>query len=400
MHFEAEFYDFIQNHRDDDPDALCLKYAGKAMPFPLQDAVTQIIARKKAATKIPGLLEKGLLFPSGLLAEQCSSQFMADLHCSLIKRGSRVADLTFGLGVDAFSIAGKAQSVYAVDQDARTVEYGLLNATTLNIENITVAQSSAEEWASVSHPETDTIFIDPARRKPSSNRAYRLEDCSPDLYELVKLPGFLNKQIIVKCSPMLDIDYVMNTLPNVSQIIIAAVKGECKELLIVFHTQLPSDSKTITAIDIAGTATSVISVSEAERRLPPQRFISSPQQIQPGMYLFEPNAALMKTAPWHHLEQQYPTLNKLSVQAHLFLSHVPVKDFPGRCWLISDVYHSLRQAARELKNEKANITTRGYPLAPQELRNKIHAQPCPDQSRFLIGTSAARKNLLILADTV
>lgn len=401
MQFASEFYDFIQTHRDADTDALLLKYAAKPLPFPLQDTVTQIIGRRKAAAKIPELIARGILFPSALLAEQCSSQSMADLHTTLIAPGANVADLTFGLGIDAFAMARKAAAVYGVETDAKAAEYGRTNAATLQARNITITHATAQEWAATPHPEIDTIFIDPARRKASTNRAYRFEDCSPNLCELLVMPGFQDKKLIVKASPMLDINYTMRALSGVKQIIIAAVKGECKEMIVVCHTAeaTPPDA-TITAIDITPDATSRITVNVADHNKPAARIVTSTEQIHPGTYLYEPNAAVMKTAPWHHIETLYPGLTKISADAHIFISDEPIDDFPGRCRQVTHVYHSARQAVRELKNEAANIATKAYPLTPQELRRKLRLHPCPDQSRFLIGTTAAGKHLLIMADTI
>lgn len=400
MQFASEFYDFIHTHRDADTDALLLKYAAKTLPFPIQDAVTQIIGQRKAAAKIPDLIARGILFPSELLAEQCSSQSMADLHTSLITPHTNVADLTFGLGIDAFTIARKAATVHGVEMNAKAVEYGQINAATLHLHNVTITHTTAQEWASAPHPDIDIIFIDPTRRKPSSNRAYRFEDCSPNISELLAMPGFQNKTLIVKASPMLDINYVINALPGVSQIIIAAIKGECKEMIIVCHTATTaSPDTTISAIDIAQTTTR-ITVHASDHNRPARRLVTSTEQIQPGTYLYEPNSAVMKTAPWHYLETRFPTLTKLSAHAHLYISRESAEEFPGRYRRITHVYHSAKQAARELKNEAANIATRGYPLTPQELRHKLRLRPCPDQSRFLIGTSAAGKHILIMADTI
>lgn len=401
MQFASELYDFIRIHRDADTDALLLKYAAKPLPFPLQDAVTQIIGRRKAATKIPELIARGILFPSALLAEQCSSQSMADLHTTLIAPGANVADLTFGLGIDTFAIARKAATVYGVEMDPKAAEYGRTNAATLQSRNVTITHTTAQEWAATPHPEIDTIFIDPARRKASTNRAYRFEDCSPNLCELLAMPGLQDKTLIVKASPMLDINYTMRALPGVREIIIAAIKGECKEMIAVCHTAetTPPDA-TITAIDITPYATSRITVSIADHNRPAARIVASTEQIHPGTYLYEPNAAVMKTAPWQYIETHYPTLTKLSADAHLFISNQPTDNFPGRCLRITHVYHSAKQAARELKNDAANIATKAYPLTPQELRNKFRIHPCPDRSRFLIGTTAAEKHLLIMADTI
>lgn len=401
MQFASEFYDFIQDNRDADTDALLLRYARKPLPFSLQDAVNQIIGRKKAAAKIPDLIERGLLFPSTLLAEQCSSQFMADLHASLIAPEAHVVDLTFGLGVDAFTIARKAASVHGVEMDAKAAEYGRMNALTLGLHNVSIQHSTAQKWAETYRPEIDTIFIDPARRKSSSNRAFRFEDCSPNLCELLSTPGFQHKKLIIKASPMLDIDYAINAVPGVSRIIIAAVKGECKEMIIVCDTEAPhSSAATITAIDIGRNATSWFTVSAGERTMPTPRILSSGLDVQPGMFLLEPNVALMKVAPWHQLESQHPTIIKLSQNAHLFVSPTPIANFPGRVWKIKNIYTGAKQAAHDLKDTPANIATRAYPLTPQELRHKLKLKPCADQTRFLIGTSVGKSNILILADTL
>ena len=111
---------------------------------------------------------------------------------------------------------------------------------------ITIHHSTAEDFLA-SAGQYDLIFLDPARRDSYGGKVFRLEDCTPNVVEL--LPALLThgKRIMIKLSPMLDITQAVTTLSQVTwDIYVVAIKNEVKEVLL-----LSGGSGRITAIDLS-----------------------------------------------------------------------------------------------------------------------------------------------------
>ena len=71
--YSQEFFDFIDKPRDDDPQKLRLKWAGKAADFDVALAITQIECRRKYARKLADTLARAhdrFIFPDTLAGEQ------------------------------------------------------------------------------------------------------------------------------------------------------------------------------------------------------------------------------------------------------------------------------------------------------------------------------------------
>ena len=79
----------------------------------------------------------------------------------------------------------------------------------------------------------------------------------------------------------------------------------------------------------------------------------------------------------------------VSINSHLFLSPVEIKDFPGRRFRIVSISSMNRQ---ELKRsligiERANITVRNFPLSVDQLRKKLRLKDGGDV--FIFATTNA-----------
>ncbi|MDE7109673.1 MAG: hypothetical protein K2O49_06895, partial [Muribaculaceae bacterium] len=92
-------------------------------------------------------------------------------------------------------------------------------------------------------------------------------------------------------------------------------------------------------------------------------------EFTPGLYLYEPNASIMKLAPWAILSDRYPGLKKLGKDSHLFISDSRFDDFPGRVLKIDKTIN--KKDRKTLKGFPANVVTRNYPLSADNLRKKL-----------------------------
>ncbi len=114
MTLPDDFWDWVDSHADDDPSRLRLKYgAARALE------ILQVEARRRHRTRLAEALKlrPRLLVPTSLAPEQASSWALASWHASLVPEGSRVADLTAGLGIDLLALSGRASAVTAVERD-------------------------------------------------------------------------------------------------------------------------------------------------------------------------------------------------------------------------------------------------------------------------------------------
>ena len=189
----------------------------------------QVEGRERTADKLPTFASiADWWYPVRLSCEQCSSELTATYKASLMTNGQKLmADLTGGYGVDTYFLSERFEHTDYVEQNAelcRIAEHNFAN------KSIDIHNSTAEEFLA-SAGQYDLIFLDPARRDSHGGKVFRLEDCTPNVVEL--LPTLLShsKRLMLKLSPMLDISQAVNTLSAVNwDIHIVAIKNEVKEV--------------------------------------------------------------------------------------------------------------------------------------------------------------------------
>ena len=105
-------------------------------------------------------------------------------------------------------------------------------------------------------------------------------------------------------------------------------------------------------------------------------------------YLYEPNAALMKSGLFKTLAETF-ALRPLHPSTHLYTSSHRVVEFPGRVFEVRAVYpfasSSLRRLGRELG--AAQISCRNFPLSPEALRPKLGIKDSDAQTLFALTLS-------------
>lgn len=358
-------------------------------------------------------------------------------------------DLTGGFGVDFSYIASRlgVKSMY-VERQAHLCEaakenfgrLGLKNAIVKNGDGIEVLHSFAskkEAAASDSLGITEDqpqsllktnlglklIFIDPARRDDAGNKVVSLKDCTPDVTLLQEEMLSKADYVIIKLSPMLDWHRAVSELNCVQEVHIISVNNECKELLLVLSARNMDDMRASSAdgesgedeIDGAeGTDGEVkhagnlriYCINDAQSFVCDELDMESssvkiaPSTLEEMLYLYEPNASLMKADCFSVLSERYGA-RMLSKNSHLFVSREPIAVFPGRSFRIIVVSSfNKKELKRHLSGiTKANIATRNFPLSVAELRKRlklkdggetyIFATTLSDESHVLMITEKA-----------
>lgn len=353
-------------------------------------------------------------------------------------------DMTGGFGVDFSYIAAQlgVNSMY-VERQAHLCEaakenferLGLKNAIVKNGDGVEVLHGfstcDADSQISKEMP-LRLIFIDPARRDDAGNKVVSLQDCTPDVTllqdEMLEKSDF----VIIKLSPMLDWHRAVSELKCVREVHIVSTGNECKELLLVLSSSLVEKAKSSTEVDEAHvsetddetshlkiycindnqvmsydeTDKSVVNIASGKEcgivRL--EKCSSEendlPQDGSKSLYLYEPNASLMKAGCFGVISSRYG-VKMLAKNSHLFVSEDPVADFPGRSFRIKAVSSfNKKDLKRQLSGiTKANIATRNFPLSVTELRKRLKLKDGGDTYIFAT-TLSDESHVLFICEKV
>lgn len=232
-------------------------------------AVNTIEGRRRLRKKLPEWVAcTGLVYPSSLCAEQCSSSDTARYKASIVQRifneyvgtvasmvgdtcrttGSatkgtesvpdknspttrnqsvtelaevtipsrgKVADLTGGLGVDSWAFSEVAEEVLYNEMNpalaaAARHNFKALGVTNIFIRNSEATSDSLKDIFGDFRP--DVIFLDPARRDSAGKKVFLLEDCSPDVLKILPELFGISRFVLLKLSPMADITMTVERL--------------------------------------------------------------------------------------------------------------------------------------------------------------------------------------------
>lgn len=239
-------------------------------------AVNTIEGRRRLRKKLPEWVAcTGLVYPSSLCAEQCSSSDTARYKASIVQRifneyvgtvasmvgdpcrttgsaadkdgltiknqsvtstssvtgkagsvteGTRamtepkrgkVADLTGGLGVDSWAFSEVAEEVLYNEMNPALAAAARHNFKALGVTNIFIRNSEATSDSLkdiFGDFRPDVIFLDPARRDSAGKKVFLLEDCSPDVLKILPELFGISRFVLLKLSPMADITMAVERL--------------------------------------------------------------------------------------------------------------------------------------------------------------------------------------------
>lgn len=355
--------------------------------------IHQIQSRKKIKTKLPSWYENpDVVFPNSLSLEQCSSEATARFKKNLIS-GNTLIDITGGLGIDtSYLSANFTQTIY-FDQQQELVEYAKHNFSTLGLNSITSIHDNATDYLEKNPLTADWIYADPARRDDVQRKVYHLSDCTPDIQQQLPLLLSIAPNILIKTSPVLDIDLTIKTLPGVSAVYVLGFEQECKEVL--YHI---SRESTLNPNDIPIHIILLERNGDIEHSFRFSRkdeHETHPTFSEPKTYLYEPHPAVLKAGALKAITQRYQ-VEKISVNSHLYTSDNLAINFPGR---IFKIQAEVKPDAKLLhpylgKSQKANLTIRNFPASVSDLRNKLRLKEGGD--KYLFATTLTDKRRIII----
>ena len=446
-----EFGQFILDHEGDDLGALALareKYVGE--PFDFDLALTTLEVRRKLRDKVPEwYAEHSLCYPFRVSGEQCSSSETARykasvalqavaLHSSRAESGlfartefspelkpgenrpfrtGSIADLTGGLGVDSWAFAQVFTQVLYNEMRPELASAASANFRQLGVENIVVRNQELMPGhvADVLNGFTpDIIFLDPARRAEDGRKVFRLEDCQPDVLQL--LPELLSAcpLLLLKLSPMADISLVCKQLPCVREVHVVAAEGECKELLLLLERGVEGpyalyvyENNSHLEIPGGGHALPESSLRDPSHPFgwaPPSYVAEGGHRFWESMspseteLLFEPGKGLLKAGAFG-LPCRYG-LEKLGRHTHLYVG----EEIPEELKPFGKVFRILEAVPLDKRNlrrigqtyPQAEVTARNIPLTSEQLRARLHVRSGGQVHIFGLHLDALQANYLLV----
>lgn len=374
---------------------LALKYT-LVHGVPIRFIADQIAGRAKAKDKLPSFYQRNsIIYPPGVNLEQSSSEitarFKIKLLAEMLHQRKSCADLTGGFGVDSFFLSRIFDRVSYVESNPELINIAAHNHHELGATGIGHYHTLAHDFLSSSDTQFDCLYIDPSRRDRNNKKVFSFSECEPDVSVLLPEMFKRSAHVLIKASPLLDLDKAVRDIRGVTRIFIIAVANECKELLFWCAGHAIGEYS-IDAINIKKDGSiDTFKFSPTEER------VSTPEFSDPLTYIYEPNAAILKAGAFKTVGRRFD-LFKLHPSTHLYTSKELKSDFPGRVFKI--IQHVKATQKNELNSffpsGQANVTTRNYPMTVQELRHKTGLRD--GGTDFLIGFSGIQKKFLVVAE--
>lgn len=343
---------FVAKNLNADLHSLLLKKS----PFPevsMQELVQQIKGRKVAEKKFPFLNKENVIFPPNLNLEQASSQDTAE-YKSQFFQGEKFIDLTCGFGIDAFFLSRNFSEISLIEQNSELLEIVKHNWEVLGRKANFINQK-LEHFLENNNERFNLIYLDPARRDNHNRKVFLLEDLSPNLIEIQEQLSEISDEILIKLSPLIDLQHLVSSLQNISKIWIIAVKNEVKEVLV--HIKKSEIEVEISCVNLQSKE------SEFNSKLNDEKNCKS-EFSEPKKYIYIPNNSVLKSGAFNLISEKFQ-LKKLHPNSHLYTSGNLINEFSGR------IFEAAEINPKEIKKgEKYNIITKNYPLKPEEIKKK------------------------------
>ncbi len=364
----------VEAHLGDDP--LRLAFSQAKTPH-LSHILTQIKYLQRCRMKLPSYYGARCVIPP-LSYEQSSSEASASAK---EYSGALCIDLTCGLGVDSFYFSKRFGRVVAVERDGVLAAIARFNFGLLGADNITVANTTAEEFISnYTGPKADLIYVDPARRSETGSRVFLLADCSPDVMALLPAIMKITKRCVLKLSPLFDVAEAFRVLGGGIRCEVVSVAGECKELLVEVDGDCPDSAPDV------GSGRIVDTIVGKDGRVARYAFSGEglstalPDEAMPGpfSYLLIPDAAFYKSRTVAALFRGYFPGFRVYVPSpggYCFADEAPPGHFPGRvCRIKEQMPYNPRKIKAYLKEngiKNIEILQRDFPFSDAQIKKNL-----------------------------
>lgn len=379
-----EIQKFIAKHLNDDPNDLVLR----GIPFDKrlhQSILDQIRSKQKAQSKLPEWFStKGLYYPPSLNLEQTSSEITARYKASLVS-GDTLIDITGGFGIDSHYFSKQIKSVAHCELNEDLLAMAKHNAEVLDSDIKFYAGDGIQILKDLDQ-QFDWIYLDPSRRSDNKRKVFLLADCTPNAKTFKGLFLKYARKVMIKTSPLLDLKKTLEDLEFVKAIHIVAVNNEVKELLWILERDY-NGSVDVICLNLTKTKKQVFKFNFEELQE------AYPKTAQPLTYLYEPNAAILKSGGFNLLSDKFEVY-KLHEHSHIYTSEF-LLEFPGRRFKIENSIPFNKKKFSKEGIKKANITTRNFPMSVHDIRKKLNIKDGGDIYLFFTTLEDGKKSILV-----
>ncbi|GFD82800.1 hypothetical protein KUL118_56620 [Tenacibaculum sp. KUL118] len=380
----TEVQDYINHNLTSNIEQLIFK----GSPFEkisIQELANQIIAKQKSEKKLPTWFQtKNIYYPPKLSIEQTSSEITAEYKSKLIN-GESIIDITGGFGVDCYAFSKQFKNVMHCELNEKLSKIVSSNYKQMKVSNIETIATNGLKYLENTSEKFDCIYIDPSRRNEKKGKVFLLSDCIPNIPENLDFLFEKSNTILIKNSPILDITSTINELKFVKEIHVIAVNNEVKELLFLLKKDIkvPIEIKTC---NILKNNYQFFNFSLKNK--------IKPEYSLPLKYLYEPNAAILKSGGFNEVANQQK-IGKLHQHSHLYTSENLVEDFPGRIFNINNVFtYNKKRIKKQITESKANITTRNFPKTVAQIRKETKLKD--GGNTYLFFTTNLNNELIVI----
>lgn len=320
---------------------------------------TQVKYLQRARRKLPALYEARCIIPPRAF-EQCSSQESAERKPLT---GGAVLDMTCGLGIDTMALAKRFERVVSIERNEALAEVVRYNLSLLGITNVEVVTASSEEYVSTTTEHFDWIFVDPDRRSAEGKKMVCMEDCSPNVVELMPRLREISERVAIKLSPMFDCAEAFR-LCSPAEVEVVSISGECKEVNI--YTNAERDMLRIAVIgDGEWMFSSEAMVAE------PSTEAFTPAEYR---YLLVPDVALQKARV--AIAALKPFASIWSNNGYAFARELPDEELPARVFEIKSIEpYRPKELKRRWKGEGVEFMKRDCALSIDAVRRATATRP-------------------------
>ncbi|MEO8513969.1 MAG: hypothetical protein ABI543_10445 [Ignavibacteria bacterium] len=379
--FKFDLQSFLKNYEG--YSSIQLK---KEFPGTYKLLAAQLSLYSKAIDKLP-LFTSKFCFMTSKAYEQSSSEAMARYKASLFK-GNTLIDLSGGLGIDDIAFSRSFNNVMSIDSDEELNLLTEINLKKLGIKNIERITAKAEDFIA-QDISADLLYIDADRRvTKTGKKAVTLHDSSPNIPVILSRLFEISPNILLKLSPLVDITYLKKALPNVKEIRVVSLNYEVKEILVSLDPSFNEEPVVI--------AVNVSINGKIQQFSSNHTIIENNSETGQQKYFFEPASSLIKAG----LVKEYADYSGLLPITANNIYHTTGKLSDNLLGRMFSIVHqmpfgksSFRKYLLESNIIKANISTRNFPVKPEELKKTFKLSDGGDEYFFF--TTGDKRSKLV-----
>lgn len=352
--------ELVEEFLHEDPAELSLKLHNRGVED-AQAITRQVQGLQKAEKKLPTWYNRRCILPA-LAVEQSSSERAANIRFD--QKGKRALDLTCGLGVDTYTLSKAFHQVIAIEPNQELAEIVRFNLQLLGADNVEVLCTTAEEYLEQNADQKfDFVFIDPDRRADGSSRSILFEDCQPNIIQLKQQILKMSDQLMIKGSPLFDIDEGLRVFPECVHRLVVSVDREMKETVFVLSN---SDEKSTRV-------THCIDTGEPKRISLPKGSAPELSDIEAPAYIYEPDVAFYKSrlVP-EYLASQGIELN--ATDGYGWAAN-QIQNFEGKVYQVEEALpfqpKKIAKRLQELNHSRINISRKSFRHSAESIRKQL-----------------------------